>query len=230
MSDHPTEESFLKDVANHQMHILLDQGVYRHIRFRVPNTISMYFDLITIPGKLICTGDMGTYVFQRLEDMFEFFRTDRKDKAGLHINKGYWAEKLIATDSNGANSKGAQEYSADKIRRVVWDEFKEFVRSSSGRNETDKEQRRECWEEIEGEILNRLEDGDETGAIRAAMDFRHTFRSSKEGSSFIHKLDFKFDEFWDHNFYDYTYHFVWACYAIAWGVKQWDEIHKETKP
>ena len=72
-----TEQSFLKDVAEHQMTVLRDDGVNRHVQFRRPGTICMGFELITWPGYLCYTGDMGTYVFRRLEDMFEFFRTDR---------------------------------------------------------------------------------------------------------------------------------------------------------
>lgn len=56
--------------------MLHEDGIYRHIRFRQPGTMCMHFDLITWPGYLCYTGDMGTYVFTRLADMFEFFRTD----------------------------------------------------------------------------------------------------------------------------------------------------------
>ena len=33
MSRQPTEETFLKDVEKHRMTVLLDNGVYRHLRF-----------------------------------------------------------------------------------------------------------------------------------------------------------------------------------------------------
>ena len=86
-----TEQIFLRDISMHQMSVLRDDGVNRHIRFKTPGTNSMYFDIITWPGFLCYTGDMGTYVFRRLEDMFQFFRTDRehmtlRDGATLAIN------------------------------------------------------------------------------------------------------------------------------------------------
>ncbi len=34
----PSEEVFMKDVANHEIHVLLDNGVYRHLRFKQPNS------------------------------------------------------------------------------------------------------------------------------------------------------------------------------------------------
>lgn len=91
----PSHESFMRDVATHEMTVFRDDGLYRHIRFRRPNTMRTHFDLITYPGYLCYSGDMGTYVFSRLDDMFEFFRTDRD------INPGYWSEKLQAVDNHG---------------------------------------------------------------------------------------------------------------------------------
>ena len=95
MSHSPSQEEFQKDVSQHGVTIIRDDGVNRHIRFKRPGTMCMHFDLITWPGYLCYCGDMGTYVFSRLEDMFEFFRTDRD------INPGYWAEKLQAVDNHG---------------------------------------------------------------------------------------------------------------------------------
>lgn len=82
-----TEETFLADVAAHQIHVLRDDGVHRHIRFKRPGTYCMQFDLITWPGYLCYTGDMGTYVFNRLEDMFEFFRTGRSRATGNLVSR-----------------------------------------------------------------------------------------------------------------------------------------------
>jgi hypothetical protein len=71
-----TEEVFLKDVEKHEMKVLLDNGLYRHLRFAATGQYSwnQWFEIITWPGKLAYSGDMGTYVFERIEDMFEFFR------------------------------------------------------------------------------------------------------------------------------------------------------------
>lgn len=71
-----TEERFLKDVAKHEMTVIRDDGINRHLRFKNPNDSSYWFDLITWPGTLCIDGDCGTYVFKRTPDMFQFFRTD----------------------------------------------------------------------------------------------------------------------------------------------------------
>jgi hypothetical protein len=53
-------ERFAKETAEHDMEIVHDDGLYRHLRFRHqgPNYSSWYwFDLITVPGSLIFRGD-----------------------------------------------------------------------------------------------------------------------------------------------------------------------------
>lgn len=40
---------------------------------------------------------------------------------------------------------------------------------------------------------------------------------------------FSFVDLFDHRFTKPTYHFVWACYAIAWGIQQWDMANGPVK-
>ena len=62
-----TEERFLKDAAAHQMEVLRDDGVNRHLRFKNPESSAYWFEIITWPGTLCIDGDMGTFVFRRLQ-------------------------------------------------------------------------------------------------------------------------------------------------------------------
>lgn len=195
------------------MVIVRDDGVHRHVRFKRPDTINLYFDLITWPGCLCYTGDMGTYVFQRLEDMFQFFRTDREHmhlQGGqtLAINLGYWSEKLIAVDGRRTGGS-ATEFSEEKFRRVVQEYRMEWIRDHH--HQTTKEQRRELWESIDDEVLTHSDEG-EHEARRAAHNFSHRVGDRR----------FEFQDFWEHDFTDYTYHFVWCCCALAWGIQQYD--------
>lgn len=68
------------------MTVLLDEGPHRHLHFQKPGTGMYWFEVVTWPGTLTIRGDMGTFVFARLPDMFEFFR-------GQRVNPMYWAEK-----------------------------------------------------------------------------------------------------------------------------------------
>lgn len=190
----PTQESFLQDVAQHRMAIVRDDGSHRHIIFSKPGTYCQRFELITWPGLLCYTGDMGTFVFRRLEDMFAFFRDERPDDGKLRINLGYWAEKLEAADRCG----GAECWSEDKFRTVI-----------EGYLENDGEPvSPQLREAVEEEVLSCLGDG-EHEAYRAASQFEH------EG--------FHFNDLWDHDFKAYTYRFIWCCYALAWGIRQYDQ-------
>lgn len=124
----PDEQSFLKDVEKHEMRVLLQCGLYRHLLFAQPGNGNMWFEIITWPNKLTISGDMGTWVFSRVEDMFNFFRS-----AELRIKPNYWGEKL----QNGVfgGSSEAKEFDADAFNEEVlysltnWDLTPEQVQS-----------------------------------------------------------------------------------------------------
>ena len=50
----PTENTgnadFLRDVATHELTIIRNEGLYRHLRFSRPGSSCMYFDLIEALG------------------------------------------------------------------------------------------------------------------------------------------------------------------------------------
>jgi hypothetical protein len=212
----PTEKSFLKDVSEHQMHVLMDNGVYRHIRFKRPGTGCFHFDLITYPGYLVYSGDMGCYVFARTEDMFEFFRMNKNDwnynrEGGLSINLGYWSEKLQAV-AGGRHKGSATEMDDDRVKAVINEYRVRWMRDY--RDSLTKDQRRELWDAVENDVLYQ-DGGDEM--LRAAYQF----------SERIGKRCFQFDDLFEHNFERFTYHFIWCCYALAWGVAMYDSTSEK---
>lgn len=207
------EPRFLNDVRDHVMEVLRDDGLYRHVRFRKPGTMCMHFDMITWPGYLCYAGDMGTYVFWRLDDMFEFFRSDRAAPGRLAINPGYWSEKLQAVDGN-RNSGSAKEFSEDRFTRVVREQLVQWWRD----RDLDVAQRKQLREEVEDQILSKVGD-DHTGsrAMNAAYEF----------SERIGGRNYQFQDLFDYDFTDYTHTFMWCCYALAWGIKTYDARHTE---
>lgn len=104
-------ERFQADTTEHQLTVLHDDGAYRHLRFSAPGTGFYYFDLLTAPGLLTITGDMGTYVFSRIPDMLEFFELRKT------INPVYWAESLLAS------KEGVHEHSPEKFVQQVTEYF-----------------------------------------------------------------------------------------------------------
>lgn len=190
----PTQETFLRDVAQHKMTVVRDDGNSRHVIFARPGSYNMRFELITWPGHLCYTGDMGTFVFRRLEDMFQFFRDDRPQGETLRINLGYWAEKLEAAD----RCDGVRRWSEESFRAVI----EEYM-------ERDGEPLPDGLREaVDEEVLSSLGDG-EHEAYRVASNFEYK--------------GFRFHDLWERDCKEYTYRFVWCCYALAWGIRQYDQ-------
>ncbi len=114
---------FLSNTKDHVMVVGMDQGETRHLRFARPGSGIFHYNVVTWPGYLAISGDMGCFVFSRVRDMFEFFRdADGKDR----INLSYWSEKCEAEQVHG----GRQAFSEARFRRNVlsyledvdWDE------------------------------------------------------------------------------------------------------------
>lgn len=220
----PTEETFLKDVAQHQMTVLLDNGIYRHLRFKQPNSSNAWFDLVTWPGSLAYTGDMGTFVFSRLADMFEFFRTDRRDDR-LGINLSYWGEKLQAVDRDGRISSH-RRFSADRLREHVEEVVKGWIENFPAPYDSDEEEEIEARKAFETELREAIQDDvydqfddNEHEAYKAVNDFSFSPESERFGYK---PHTYQFSDTWEWDCEDYTYRFVWCCYAIAWAIKLYD--------
>lgn len=189
----PTEQSFLKDVATHALTIVKDDGHHRHIRFERPNSYNMHFDIVTWPGYLAYSGDMGCFVFSRIDDMFDFFRNS-PDRPELQINLGYWCEKLDAVDK----PDGAMRFSPELFEQAIKDRLDEAEAST------------ELRQQVAADVLTYLDDG-QHAAYSAATQF--VGDDSEK---------FRFTDFWETRCDEYTFRFIWCCYALAWGIKQYD--------
>jgi hypothetical protein len=200
------------------MKTLQDNGMFRCLRFDKGGSFNMHFNLTTWPGYLCISGDMGCFVFSRLDDMFDFFRTEpRKLHDGtqrtLPINPSYWGEKAQAVNP----TNGMKVFDMDRFRECVKEDFDaHFLGADDEFEDADDsdeakvahlEAKAECWEAIEREVLE-LDWETLEGAHRAAHDFEH------EG--------FSFQDFYEHDMTAYAYHFIWCLYAITWGIRQYD--------
>ena len=118
-----TAEKFLEEVKDHQVKILKDDGLYRHLLVKQPNTICQSFNIVTTPNHLFYYGDMGSFSFSRTEDMFRFFRDDT-----LRINEGYWAEKLQSVDRcSGYRQFSFELFKSNLMEYCQTDEQKIFM-------------------------------------------------------------------------------------------------------
>lgn len=111
---------FAEDVSDHELEIVLDQGVHRHLRFKAPGHNFYWFELVTWPGSLVIRGDVSDHAFSQqttfmlslTEDMLPYFR-------GNGFNPSYWAQKV-------RGGEGVDRYSPDAFRREVIEHLKTY--------------------------------------------------------------------------------------------------------
>ena len=218
-----TEERFLQDTENHQMEVLLDNGIYRHVKFSRDGSSTYQFSLVTWPGHLSISGDMGCYTFRRINDMFGFFNTDKNDfnfnEKGISINPGYWSEKMEGV--TGYN-KG-KVFNSDLIVKSIishiescyegcdFDDYINPVTDESFESEED------LIDALKVEVYSYFEykELDEHRFVSAVDEFR----------SEIHE-DFNFQDEWEWlETHEWSHHYIWCCYAIAYGVGKYNQAN-----
>ena len=198
-------ERFKRDTAAHEMSVLHDDGLYRHVRFmrrvvmengQTSLTSSYYFDLVTWPGNLVVNGDCGTFAFARTDDMFGFFR-------GQRINPQYWAEKVRARDRSGVT-----EYSQESFRQQVAEDLAVAEAEFPGVTEAAEREFFGSYAEFNTEY--------EHDARRALDEFRFPASPSTLEAQFSFADTFEWD------LHDYGWHYLWCCHAIVFGIGLYD--------
>lgn len=196
-------ERFAADTATHELTVVHDDDLYRHLRFKRPNTGMYWFDLVTWPGHLAFVGDGDGFVFARIPDMFQFFR----GPVAGYMNPQYWSEKLVAP----AGQRGVQKYSEEQMREYLADVIKDHDEEYPGLGEAIQDK---LLDESECDLTY------EDSARQALRDFN--FKAA-DGPLF------EFDV-WEMDFSDWDWWFLWACHGIAWGIARYDEARAASNP
>ncbi|GGJ56127.1 hypothetical protein [Glutamicibacter ardleyensis] len=193
-------QTFNKNLGDHVMTVLHDEGLYRHLRFKNPKNGFYWFDLITWPGNLTITGDMGTYTFARTEDMFTFFTGQ--------INTGYWAEKLRAGASGGRSE--VKNYDVDLCKRWIFQDFWEYSR------DMDTDVTLEWWNQLKIYILGEYSIADLSStesAIDTLRDLDMPKRARRHYSDVYEHADG-----WE----QYDWHFELCLASIVAGIRTYN--------
>lgn len=198
-------EEFREDIKNHQLKIIHDDGLHRHLLVSEPGTGCYHYRVTTWPGYLSFSGDMGCFVFERTRDMFELFRRSIEN-----INFGYLNEKLIAAGRNGDDL----EYDREAFESVVKDYLDGWL---EGNQDADPEFIDEQKYKVEALLDQSSEYNDESHSRFLVHDF-----SPDEGGV-------TFEDFQEHSFTRYTHKFLWCCFAIVHAVHLYDS-EKTTVP
>lgn len=121
-----TRETFAdaaKRLENHSIEVLHCDGLYRHYRCTNNGSWNDGFSIVTWPGSLMYTGDMGEYLFQRTDDMIAWMR----DSLGSHH---YVAEKCVA-HGNVRTGSAVTEFRIEVLEEVLAERFQDAEENES---------------------------------------------------------------------------------------------------
>lgn len=198
---------FARETANHQMTIVHNDGLYRHLRFANPNSSLYWFEISTTPGQLVFSGDGESFVFRLAPDMFEMFR--RAADSG-DINATYWAEKI--------RTGNARSYSRERFERYI----EEQVAAA-------EPYYRALRDDVQEEIFNdAIYDVDyESGALMAVLGYTYHLSIGPDAKGNRAPFRFKYVHEWD--LQDFDWWFLFACHGIRWGIAQYDAAKAASK-
>lgn len=230
-------ERFARETAKHQMTVLHDDGLYRHLRLCNPDNSAYWFDLITWPHNLVFRGDGETFAFSRLEDMFEFFRSGIYRDGSIHINPDYWHEKLTS------DRDSVMTYSQERFERLTAEQL-------AGAEEAFPGVTAEWHKRTAGDLAEyNLEYQEEAFRALHEFYFGQHFKvtcscGDSEKNDYLSPLiaweaqhkklpgkheiktdtvdGFHFQDIEARQIQDYDWWFLWACHGICWGIAQYD--------
>jgi hypothetical protein len=220
-------EQFERNVTDHVMTVLHDDGLYRHLRFRKPGTGFYGFDLITWPGSLVVHGDTGSYTFSRITDMFEFFHRASGWNHGS-INPHYWAEKTpdcgrsVRTYSEDVLRAGLEAHLTEwaKIYPDLLTEYQEakarYDALSYVQRYADKSL--SPVEPKSPDEIRKLIDEYDVDSELNYEDGARRLLSELEAANVV-------SDTWEWNLSDWDYPYLWCCNAIQWGI----DVYAQTK-
>jgi len=237
---------FARDTAAHEMTVLHDDGLYRHLKFMNPEHGSFgAFQVITWPYNLVVkTGWTFHFDVDATPDMFDLFR--RTALTG-QINPGYWSEKVRAGRDE------VEGFDPDLLKAEVASTLADWMRDDLGyrvakrakelgfapkemeakpgiRRELARQVRsewmnanRQLREAVEGHFFSDMADYNieyESEAHRALHDFSY----QPEGDD--REYPYYFADWHEWRLKDFTPGFLHSCYAIRHGIDVYDAARK----
>jgi len=192
---------FKEDTVNHELTVMEGTRSVRHMRFGEKGSPFYAIYITTFPGRLVVTGDMGSYTFQRLNDMFEFFR-------GKDINPGYWGENLEAEPRGSEYGKKWSEKA-----------FHNAVSAYLTNNLDDPEDLDEKAQRAQVALVRKIK--------REAADVECKEEAEEWVRDFAHG-EFLFDVFYEYDCTEFTDRYLWICHAIVEVIKRYDVLNERS--
>jgi len=204
MSKLKRSEWFARDIVDHKLTIVKDDGVHRYLVCKRPDSGFYGFQITTWPGYLAISGDMGFNAWSRTSDMFAFFRGQLN---GAINNSAYVSEKAV--------TKGIAKFDINVAHEALAEWFE-----SRYENDENKE---EYLEDLTDNMLDTEDEYDFVEAVR-----NHTFSDGNDISDFFgeHNL-----ELYDYNYGWQLEAIDWAIkqYDLQKGTKKELRLDNITK-
>jgi len=191
---------FDADTKDHQLTVLHDDGVYRHLLFKTSGTNMSWYEILTSPGLLTINGDMGTFVFSRVHDMVSFFHGPLDRTTRSRINAHYWAEKVVASD-------GVMAFDKTAFERILIEEFLDATETSG------HDTRAALWDDIEWELLP-------IDSLAEAHGVLSEWDNDVMPLAEWYELDLEVPSF----------HYLWCCWAIVTGLARYAALRTPEAP
>ncbi|MFE3326824.1 hypothetical protein [Streptomyces sp. NPDC059176] len=205
MNDYPEIKArFERETAGHQMTVLHDDGLYRHLRFANPKTGLYWYEIATTPGQLTFSGDGDSFVFRLAPDMFEMFR--RSAESG-GINAQYWAEKV--------RTGNAHSYSRERFEEYVW---KQVANAESHYRALRDDVQEEIFESVTFDVNY------ESAALMAVLGYEYHLSTGPDAKGNWGPFRFRRVHEWELR--DFDWWFLFACYAISDAIVKYDAAHE----
>lgn len=187
-----TAEQYARQTASHELTVLHDDGLYRHLRYTDPDIGLYRYEVVTWPNALAVKGGGADYLFSNYPapDLFELFRRSRHHGS---INPGYWKQKVLA----GQTRAWSQE------------KFRTWLTAKAAADEA-------RHPGLTAAVTERILEGDEydldyeEGARTAVAWFDHD------------DYTLRMPDPWDEDFKDWAWQFLHACHTATSVIAAYD--------
>lgn len=228
MSYSHIKERFLRDIAEHKMEVVLNNGVHRHLSFRKPGSSCYSFSIVTWPGYLAISGDMGANIFSRTFDMLEFFRSSG-DRHDFNINPHYWQEKLQCAREEAKTF--SRDLLNEEVKRTLEQYFEDYVDSS----DDDYAENLEKMNSFKAAVIRHIDDSIEYDDVSHAYSVFNNFLTEdldlpfelEDAPDFFKEFNFG-EDISSTSWMEFTHHYIWHCFAIAYAVAEYDKFMAAT--
>jgi hypothetical protein len=199
---------FKRATAGHQMTVLHEDGLYRHLRFQTPGNGSSYgYDLITWPYNLTIRGGWTfTFSIDATEDMLDLFR--RTSFPG-QINPSYWQEKVTAGRDQ------IESFSEELLKKQIENTVQQWEQGDLAH--ADKAELRAAVHEHFFDEMSEYNLEYQEESRRALNDFSFSPKGAKPGG-----WPHTFDDWWEWRLTEFSPGFLWCCHAIRQGVSMYE--------